>query len=73
LTTLEAGKKTSVASHPAEEIYYILEGTGKMRLGNAEEPVRPDTVIIITSNTPHQISATNAQLRFLWIAASPTH
>jgi len=71
LTTLDPGQKTGVASHEAEEMYFILEGHARMRLGGEERDVGPETVIAIPSNVPHQITAGSRQVRFLWAQAPP--
>jgi mannose-6-phosphate isomerase-like protein (cupin superfamily) len=71
LTTLDPGQKTAVASHEAEEMYFILEGHARMRLGGEERDVGPETVIAIASNVPHQITAGSDRVRFLWAQAPP--
>jgi len=71
LTTLEPGQKTGVASHEAEEMYFILEGQARMRLGDEERTVGPETVIVIPSSVTHQIAAGSERVRFLWAQAPP--
>lgn len=69
--TLRAGQKTRAHYHPkAEEIYYILHGQGRMRLGGMEREVGPGDAIAIPPGTPHQISQTgNDDLIFLCCCA----
>lgn len=71
LTILEPGQKTGVASHEAEEMYFILEGQARMRLGSEERMVGPETVIVIPSNVTHQIASVSDRVRFLWAQAPP--
>lgn len=62
-----AGMKTQFHLHPiTEEIYFILEGSGEVRLGDSWLPIQPGDSIPIPPNTPHQIRACPTQsLRFL--------
>jgi mannose-6-phosphate isomerase-like protein (cupin superfamily) len=37
------------------EVYYILEGRGKMELGDETVEVEPGTVVTIAPGTPHRV------------------
>lgn len=53
-----------------EEIYYILEGTGRMRIGEDEALVSPGDAIAIPPGSPHQITNVGTTtLRFLCCCA----
>ncbi len=41
--------------HPPLELYYFLQGTGVVRLGDREQRVAPGTTISIPGNVPHAI------------------
>jgi quercetin dioxygenase-like cupin family protein len=41
--------------HPPLELYYFLEGTGVVRIGDREQRVVPGTTISIPGNVPHGI------------------
>jgi len=58
----------------SEEIYYILQGTGSMQLGDETFPVLAEETICIPPGTPHCISNTSSTetLRFL-CACSPAY
>lgn len=74
VTTLEPGQKTNVASHEAEEIYFILEGHAQVRLGDEERVIGPETVMVIASKVTHQIAAVSERVRFLWAQSpAPAH
>lgn len=62
-----AATVTQFHYHPiTEEIYFILDGTGEVRLGELWYPVKPGDSIPIPPGTPHQIRASVADdLRFL--------
>jgi len=54
--TLRTGQSTRAHFHPrAEEIYYILQGKGLMRMNGKEFLVGPGHAIAIPAGTPHQM------------------
>jgi mannose-6-phosphate isomerase-like protein (cupin superfamily) len=54
---LPAGASTTPHHHvKTEEIYYILEGLGEMRVGNETRKVGPGDAIAIPSGESHQIT-----------------
>lgn len=71
LTTLEPGQRTGLAQHDAEEMYFILEGHVRVRLGDTdtEKLGGPLTVVAIAPNVPHQIFAEEERVRFLWVSS----
>jgi mannose-6-phosphate isomerase-like protein (cupin superfamily) len=68
---LPAGASTTPHYHKGtEEIYYILEGTGRMRIGDELRDVGPGDAIAIVPGAIHQITCTSAgTLRFLCCCA----
>lgn len=62
---------TALHYHPlTEEIYYILEGQGNMRIDDETRPVRPGDAIAIPPGALHQITNTSTvALRFLCCCA----
>lgn len=64
------GKPTRLHRHlKTEELYYILEGRGIMRLGEDEFPVAPGDTVTILPATPHRIAAEGGVLRLLCCCA----
>ena len=65
------GQSTQPHYHPrTEEIYYILQGQGKIRLGDEGRLVGPGDAIAIPPGTPHQITNTgDTTLLFLCCCA----
>jgi mannose-6-phosphate isomerase-like protein (cupin superfamily) len=69
--SLETGKATQRHFHRAtEEIYYLLEGHGRMELDGEEREVGPGDAVLIPPGAWHQITA-SAPLRFLCCCAPP--
>ena len=65
------GASTMPHHHPrTEEIYYILEGTGQMRLGDETQAVGPGDAIAIPPGAVHTIvNAGDQTLKFLCCCA----
>jgi mannose-6-phosphate isomerase-like protein (cupin superfamily) len=68
---LPIGGSTMPHHHPkTEEIYYILDGHGQMRVGQETTAVGPGDAIAIPPGASHQITNTGAGLlRFLCCCA----
>lgn len=68
---LPVGATTTPHYHPqTEEIYYILEGTGSMRIGDELRAVGPGDAIAIPPGAIHQIENTGCEvLKFLCCCA----
>lgn len=70
--TLPPGAATEPHYHPrTEEIYYILTGRGRMRIGEEEREVGPGDGVAIPPGVPHRIVnlSTEADLVFLCCCA----
>ncbi len=70
---LPPGGATERHWHKAsEELYFILEGSGKMEIEGVEKQVGEGDAILIPNGQWHQITADeNAPLRFLCCCAPP--
>ena len=68
---LPPGASTTPHFHPqTEEIYYLLEGTGRMQIGSESRDVRPGDAIAIPPGTRHRITNTgDCELKFLCCCA----
>jgi mannose-6-phosphate isomerase-like protein (cupin superfamily) len=68
---LPPGARTTKHYHPrAEEIYYLLEGTGRMEIDGELREVGPGDAIAIPPGARHQITNTGAAvLKFLCCCA----
>lgn len=71
--TLPPGGATEAHRHPdTEEIYYILQGRGRMRVGEAEREVGPGDGILIPPGSLHRIQNAGPEpLVFLCCCAPP--
>lgn len=68
---LPPGGKTAAHFHPrTEEIYYLLEGTARMTIGDEQREVGPGDAIAIPPGLTHQIENTgDRELKFLCCCA----
>lgn len=71
--TVPPGRATQPHRHPkAEEIYYVLSGTGRITLGDEARDVGPLDAILIPPGTRHCLANTGAEpLVFLCCCAPP--
>jgi mannose-6-phosphate isomerase-like protein (cupin superfamily) len=55
--TVKAGKTLAGGSHrePYDEIYYVVRGNARLRLGEEEIEVGPDTAVYIPAGAFHQL------------------
>jgi mannose-6-phosphate isomerase-like protein (cupin superfamily) len=68
--TLEPGQVTERHYHAeAEEIYYVVEGSGEMELEGDRRVLSPGDAVLIPPGAWHQIRARDERLRFLCCCA----
>ena len=53
LYSLAAGSKDMQAPHDEDEVYFVLEGKARMRLGDEEKAVTPGTLLYVQAATEH--------------------
>lgn len=57
LYCLEPGQEQKPHAHDDQDkIYYVLEGRGRVRLGDAEEVLEPGEAIVAPAGTPHGLA-----------------
>jgi mannose-6-phosphate isomerase-like protein (cupin superfamily) len=70
--TLEPGQATERHYHAeSEELYYVVDGSGKMELDGDRRPVAVGDAVLIPPGARHQIRAGADGLRFLCCCAPP--
>jgi mannose-6-phosphate isomerase-like protein (cupin superfamily) len=70
---VEPGRDTELHTHQrSQEIYYILEGEGEMRLGDETFKVKKYDAILIPPGMPHSVKNDGKSvLRMLCVCAPP--
>jgi len=67
-TRLKSRKATSGHKHEGqEEIYYFIEGTGKMELDDVTIKVQPGDVVLIEDGVFHRVHAMHEELYFVCV------
>jgi len=78
--TIEVGlvRLSSGSSHPLgchddeEEVYVVLEGKGRLRLGDQEHEVEAGTAVYVPRNVPHQMTCLSGEeLAYVYFANWP--
>lgn len=65
---IEPGGVLGFHRHPTLELYYFLQGTGLLWLGNAEHAIRPGLTVSIPADLPHGIRNTGSSvLKFFYV------
>ncbi len=60
LYCLEPGQKQKVHAHAGEDkLYYILEGSGSVTVGETESPISAGQIVIAPAGEPHGIANGN--------------
>lgn len=69
---LQAGSKDMQAPHDEDEVYVVLEGRARMRLGDAEREVGPGSLLYVGATTEHSFFQIEEDMTLLvMFAASP--
>ncbi len=73
LVRIKKNGSTPRHAHPDEEqVYFILEGKGRLKLADKETQVEGGTVAYIPRNTEHEITCTSSEdLVYVYVAAWP--
>lgn len=53
LYTLPAGAKDLQGPHDEDEVYYVLEGRARLRIGDEETAVRPGMMLFVRATEEH--------------------
>jgi mannose-6-phosphate isomerase-like protein (cupin superfamily) len=71
---LPVGGSTTPHYHPlTEEIYYILTGEGRMRIGTETSPVGPGDAIAIPPGIEHEITNTGSETLVFLCCCAPAY
>jgi len=73
LYSLKAGSKDMQAPHDEDEIYFVLEGKARMKLGNEDREVRPGALLYVQAATEHSFFEIEEDMLLLVLFASSRH
>jgi mannose-6-phosphate isomerase-like protein (cupin superfamily) len=65
---LDTGAHYPAHSHPAAEVYYLMHGRARWRIGNEESEILPGAVMMHSQNASHEFeNIGNIPLKLLWV------
>lgn len=67
---LKAGSTDMQAPHDEDEIYLVLDGKARMRLGNADRAVEQGSLLYVSATTEHSFFEIEEDMTLLVIFAS---
>jgi mannose-6-phosphate isomerase-like protein (cupin superfamily) len=70
LYSLAAGSKDMQAPHDEDEVYFVLTGKARMRLGDEDREVRPGTLLYIGAATEHSFFEIEEDMTLLVLFAA---
>ena len=65
LYALAAGEKDTQSPHKEDEMYYVVRGRGRMRVGSEDQPVAAGSVIYVEGNVEHRFHDVEEDLEIL--------
>ena len=69
---LAAGSKDMQAPHDEDEVYLVLSGKARMRLGNEDRSVGPGSLLYVSATTEHSFFEIEEDMTLLvFFAATP--
>lgn len=69
---LAAGAVDDQTPHDEDEVYYVVSGRAKIRVGDEERPVQPGTMVFVAAHVPHQFFDIREDLSIL-VFFAPEH
>lgn len=68
--TLPAGARDLQAPHDEDEVYYVLRGRGRLRVGGEEQTVGPGSVLYVRATSEHSFFEIDEEITLLVFFAS---
>jgi mannose-6-phosphate isomerase-like protein (cupin superfamily) len=69
--TLPTGSQDPQKPHNEDELYYVLNGTAVIEVGEEEKVVSPGSAVFVPAHTQHKFSAVKEELKVLVIFSPP--
>ncbi|MCZ6869043.1 MAG: cupin domain-containing protein [Pseudomonadales bacterium] len=69
---LKAGSKDMQGSHDDDEVYYVLEGRARLKVGDKDHLVEPGSVLYVSATSEHSFFEIDEDMTLLvFFATSP--
>ncbi|MEW6603700.1 MAG: cupin domain-containing protein [Thermoproteota archaeon] len=69
IIVLHTGEKDTQEPHSADELYYVIEGSGYMELGKNRQPVKKGSIIFVPAKMHHRFYGNKEDLVVLYMFA----
>jgi mannose-6-phosphate isomerase-like protein (cupin superfamily) len=69
IIVLHPGEKDTQEPHSADELYYVIEGTGFIELGKTNKPVKKGSIIFVPAGLHHKFYGNKEDLVVLYMFA----
>ena len=63
---LKPGENDTQDPHESDEIYYILDGNGFLRINEKSHPIKKGQIYFVAKNTPHHFYGNTVNLSVLY-------
>ena len=57
--------------HAEDEVYYVIKGSGQIRVGDENRPVKPGSLVFVGAGVQHHFHTIESDLRVLVFWAPP--
>ena len=69
LYVLQPGEADKQVPHHEDELYYVVGGRARIRVGNEDKPVAPGSAIFVAAGVEHHFHSITTELQVLVIFA----
>ena len=71
LYVLPAGLPDPQSPHTEDEVYYVVEGKGAIRVGEEDRPVAAGSIVFVGEGVEHRFHSITEDLKILVVFAPP--
>jgi mannose-6-phosphate isomerase-like protein (cupin superfamily) len=71
LYALRAREADPQTPHAQDELYYVVSGHGRIRVGDKDRPVGPGSVVFVPADVEHRFHSITSDLTILVVFAPP--
>jgi mannose-6-phosphate isomerase-like protein (cupin superfamily) len=64
---LRVDQRDTQTSHPVDELYYVIEGEGYVRINGINHRVRKGTILFVPANSEHNFHGNQVDLIVIYI------
>jgi mannose-6-phosphate isomerase-like protein (cupin superfamily) len=64
---LEPGQKDTQGQHSEDELYFVIQGEGIIRIKDQEHQIRKGSCVFVRANTPHNFHGNKDKLIVLYV------